>query len=261
MRERNYKAYHESITMELLAARNRVRYFIGNRHWGEDGRYKEVLLINYLKKILPANVSVGTGFVRNGNEVTKQIDIIVFDNSIPTLFSAGDFVIVLPESVYGIIEVKSNLRESDSIKAIVNAHLNGEVIDKPIFNGIFSYESNVNFNNEPYRTNSRKWNSEGKKSIRNTLYNYHGRLNHISFGENIFVKYWCDHNPFDQDGLPCYSFYDLKNLAFGFFISNLIEYIHIKSRSESLSDTLVDFLYPTQKEDRRLEEFEIKIRS
>ena len=106
MRNSDYKAYHESVAIELLASRNRVRYFIGSSNWPEDGRFKEMLLMNYLKKNLPSNVSVGTGFVKNGEETTKQIDLIVYDNSIPTLFSEGDFVIVLPESVYGIIEVK-----------------------------------------------------------------------------------------------------------------------------------------------------------
>ena len=106
MVDSDYKAYHESISTELLASRNRVRYFIGSSNWPEDGRFKEMLLMNYLKKNLPSNVSVGTGFVKNGEETTKQIDLIVYDNSIPTLFSEGDFVIVLPESVYGIIEVK-----------------------------------------------------------------------------------------------------------------------------------------------------------
>lgn len=66
--------------------------------------------MNYLKKILPSNVTVGTGFVKNGEETTNQIDLIIYDNSVPTLFSEGDFVVVLPESVYGIIEVKSKLR-------------------------------------------------------------------------------------------------------------------------------------------------------
>ena len=126
MVDSDYKAYHESITAELMASRDRVRNFIGDHHWGEDGRFKEVLLMNHLKKILPSNVSIGTGFVKNGEQITSQIDLIIYDNSVPNLFSQGDFVIVLPESVYGIIEVKSKLISGKMItETIANANKNG----------------------------------------------------------------------------------------------------------------------------------------
>ena len=249
MRTSDYKAYHESITVELLAGRNRVRHFIGGRHWGEDGRYKEVLLMNYLRKLLPSNVSVGTGFVKSRSEVTKQIDLIIYDSSIPTLFAEGDFVIVLPESVYGIVEVKTNLSVSRCRIAVKTTHHNGEIIGNSIFNGIFIYENIVNFS----RINSQQ------STILETLYNYHGRVNHISFGPNMLMKFWEHENPDDRDNLPCYSFYELEKLSFGFFISNLMEYIHVRSRGESISETLSDFLYPTRKESMRNRNLEVKL--
>ena len=60
----DYLEYQRSVALEFQAYKNRVRNMIGNHHWGEDGRYKEVLLMNYLRRILPNTVSVGTGFVR-----------------------------------------------------------------------------------------------------------------------------------------------------------------------------------------------------
>ena len=71
--------YQQSIAAEFAAQKDRVRYFIGDKHWGEDGRYKEVLLADYLKSVLPPNVSVGTGFVKNEyDNLTYQIDIIIY---------------------------------------------------------------------------------------------------------------------------------------------------------------------------------------
>lgn len=101
--------------------------------------------MNYLRKVLPSNVSIGTGFVINKQnekeQVTSQIDIIIYDNSIPILFSEGDFVIALPESVFGIIEIRSNPRSSEISKAIKKAHNNGEIIGgKEFFNGIFGFD-------------------------------------------------------------------------------------------------------------------------
>lgn len=39
--------YQQSIASEFSSIKDRVRFFINDRHWGEDGRYKEVILINY----------------------------------------------------------------------------------------------------------------------------------------------------------------------------------------------------------------------
>jgi hypothetical protein len=49
-------------------------------------------------------------FNARGTEVSKQLDIIVYDDSIyPQIFKDGDFVIVRPESVRAIVEVKGFL--------------------------------------------------------------------------------------------------------------------------------------------------------
>lgn len=251
MRDSDYKAYHESVTIELLASRNRVRYFIGSSHWPEDGRFKEMLLMNYLKKILPPNVTVGTGFVKNGEETTTQIDLIIYDNSVPTLFSEGDFVVVLPESVYGIIEVKSKLRSGKSItNTLAKANRNGELIGTDIFNGIFSYETAINFsNNQPLAD-----------SVKCGLEENHGCINHISFGSDYFMKYWPHGNPDARDHIECFSIYKIENLSFGYFLSNLVEFIHLKSRGQRVSATMSNFLYPISegKETCRLSNLEVR---
>ena len=73
----NHKHFQESITNELDAVRNRVRDLIGDAHWGEEGRYKEEILKKTLRKFLPNNVSVGTGFVTTVADISKQLDIII----------------------------------------------------------------------------------------------------------------------------------------------------------------------------------------
>jgi hypothetical protein len=59
----NARLFQESITAELEAIKDRVRHLIGSRHWGEEGRYKEAVLKNILRRFLPPKFSVGTGFV------------------------------------------------------------------------------------------------------------------------------------------------------------------------------------------------------
>jgi hypothetical protein len=267
----NILRYQQSIAAEFIAIKDRVRFFIGNNHWGEDGRFKEIILMNFLKKILPDNVGVGTGFVINKEkELTDQIDIIIFKKQDPKLFSEGDFVIVMPESVLGIIEVKSKVTSgvlcdnpNGRLSTLEKCHKNGQIIGRSdIFNGIFSFERDLSFHG-------------GIRSNRliEQLREHNGYINHICFDDNIFMRFWETGNSQENDNIKCFSFYDLSfqkifnvdhdrnGLAFGYFISNLLEVVYRKLAPHVLNDQYFEFLYPIEntKETYRLPECEIKI--
>jgi hypothetical protein len=55
------RQFHISTGSELLAIRHRVRNLI--THWGEDGRYKEVVVKSVIKRFLREDLAIGTGFV------------------------------------------------------------------------------------------------------------------------------------------------------------------------------------------------------
>jgi len=260
--------YQQSVAAEFIAIKDRVRYFIDDNHWGEDGRYKEVIFMNYLRKILPNNVSVGTGFVRNAeHELTSQIDVIVYKNDVPKLFSEGDFVILMPESVVGIIEVKSTSNSNviastrKGLSTIQKSENNGKIIRRrDIFNGIFAYDNSVAYNSRFVNTNI-------ARQLRETK----GYLNHISFGSNNFMRYWKNGNPLG-DGRRCFSAYrlsyndvtgrvgdDLPGFSYGYFISNLLETVYTHVASHVLNEQYFEFLYPLAgtKERYRVENCEV----
>lgn len=248
----DYLEYRKSISNELISIKDRVRNFIDNNHWGEDGRYKEIILSDILKRHLPQNVSVATGFVMgDGNQISSQIDIIIYKNNYPVLFKIDDFVVVPKESVLGIIEVKTKLVRSNIKSAIEKSYGNGQLIGKQnIFNGIFGYETEFEFNvSRPLLG-----------GIETTLRQNHGFLNNICFGKDHFMRYWNTGNPRDKDNIKCYSFYKIKDLSFGYFISNLIEDIYLQLDQE-INDTFKSYLYPIEesKEAHRLVNFEIKL--
>jgi hypothetical protein len=109
----------------LIPAKGRT----GAAHNGEDGRYVEDLLKEYLKKYLPSNLEVLTGFILRpatklgGNNKSRkgdldshstQLDIIIYDTSNYPIFQRyGDNVIVPPEGVIAVISVKKQLRKND----------------------------------------------------------------------------------------------------------------------------------------------------
>lgn len=103
----------------------------GAAHAGEDGRYVEYLVREYLRRYLPKNLEVLTGFIlrpavgcgekdksrkKDEHEISSQLDIIVYDTAhFPVYQRFGDCVIVLPEGVVGIISVKKHLRLKDIV--------------------------------------------------------------------------------------------------------------------------------------------------
>lgn len=256
----NYLEYQKSIADEFKAYENRVRNLIDNSHWGEEGHFKEIILMNYLKRILPKNLSVGTGFVRNKHTITSQIDIIIYENSFPLLFTEGDFIVATPENVIGIIEVKSNISPNQLCHIIDKANKNAEIIsggnEMLLFNGIFSYNSNNNFNRfidhlENYDYSQLLERQNFNQIISNKLFSC---VNHIALGNRLFLKLWATGQNDYNDALltdissPYYSLYDMNDgLAFSYFLSNFQEFVirratgYIKGE---LPEEMELFLYP-----------------
>lgn len=109
----------------LLPAENRA----GALHVGEDGRYVEHLLKEYLKRFLPRDLEILTGFIlrpavncgsrgkarkKDEHEASGQLDIIIYDTAhYPVYQRFGDSAIVPPEGVIAIISVKKHLKIND----------------------------------------------------------------------------------------------------------------------------------------------------
>lgn len=119
----------------LLPAKRRK----GAVHAGEDGRYVEALIREYLKRYLPKDLEVLTGFilrpaVKTGlnskarkneqDDNSTQLDILVYESAKYPIFQRfGDSVIVPPEGVVGVIFVKKKLKDTDiehELKALKN---------------------------------------------------------------------------------------------------------------------------------------------
>lgn len=237
----NIRHFQESITHELDLTKNRVRNLIGDANWAEEGRFKEAILRKTISQFLPGNLAIGTGFIvanydhYYGSEgvISHQLDIIIYDNSIPVVFREGDFVIVTESAVRAIIEVKSATVTQSSVANTDNA-LNNiikkfEKLEKflsfnPLkadykqrFIGVFSYSHNsLNLN-----------------ALENVLKNSIGVVNHISLGTNKFIKFWADRRGLVKSNADDhYSIYNISNLSFSYFISNLLHSVSDQDPSD-----------------------------
>jgi hypothetical protein len=129
--------YWSSIGQEFSSKIDRISHLIGDEHYPSSGRYRERILIEVITKFLPKRYSVGTGFVLFPalyisneskdnldiftHEVSKELDVIIYDSTnFSPIYQDGDFVIVKPESVRSVIEVKSTLKLSEIAKSVQN---------------------------------------------------------------------------------------------------------------------------------------------
>ena len=254
----NIKRFQESITKELSLTKDRVRDLIGSANWGEDGMYKEAILRKTISQFLPTNLNIGTGFIlRNDDNVhglngitSSQLDIIIYNSKTPVIFKEGDFIILTEDAVRAVIEVKTKItnysQDNDNSLNNIVAKLN-RLRDFPTFNdpfkrkkfvGLFCFEYDANFTAD---------------RIEEALKESNGLLNHVSLGPDKFIRYWENTNnlnpPLEYDG-RCYVRYNLTNLSFSYFISNLL---HICSDEDPEERYWFSFPISGTKEQMRIE--------
>lgn len=230
----NTVEFHKTTTKELLAIKDRVRHLIN--HWGEDGRYQEAVLKSVIERFLPERYCITSGFVikqtttAGNHDASKQIDIIIYDRDYPVLFKEGDFAIVTADSVEAIIEVKANLKNQQPEKVIRKANEIGQFVfnaksnqEKHLFNGIFSYAGHENLKIDKSQTLQDHITNADDTTL-NDLKHKMFKVNHISFNKDHFYKFW-DQNDTSDGGY----LYEINDLSFSYFISNLIA--HLQSTS------------------------------
>jgi len=232
-----YKKFHESLSAELRAKRDQVFNLIGDANWGEVGRHREAILKKVIEDHLPKNMSLGTGFVIGRAGITTQIDIIVYDDDVPTLFRQDDFIVVPPDGVRAIIEVKSQHGPADIRDSATKASINGHKIlfghqDRTfeLFNGIFAYEPTSD-SGTAYLDSYAEGVQNAISEIEKVPYVQHGLqllqnhvdpstlVNHVCFNERFFLKW--DVTRFNRDK-GAFKAFDMGGLSTSAFIFSLM---------------------------------------
>lgn len=100
---------------ELLSTTGRIQNLIGGHHRPTTGSYREALLRRLLRRVLPDRFRVSTGFIyRWGDAPSRQIDVLIWDAQKHfALLEEGELVILTPESVSAVIEVKSTFKPDE----------------------------------------------------------------------------------------------------------------------------------------------------
>lgn len=234
----DFFAYHRSLTDEIYSLKNRIRDLVD--HWGTDGEHKEIALKSILRRHLPESIMVGRGFIVTSNSASTQIDVLLVDRDKPTLFKDGDLIIVTPDAVRAVIEVKTTLSGPQTIaeamiKLAQNAKLCREIQSRQqnMWVGLFVYESKEDFKDKDLL-----------KGIAQAYTTTEWPINCISYGKNMLIRHW------NIPGTPPVSVwhsYMLHNMAPAYFVGNVVDSISSVNQSSSIW-----FPYPDGKENKRI---------
>lgn len=208
--------YYKSITLELDALKDRVRYLIDGTHWPTDGEWKESVLRSVLRRHLPPTVGVGRGFVVSEHTNSQQTDVLLYDTSRPLLHQEGDLVFVTPDAVKGIVEVKSTLRRGELGESLNVLSAKAALVpngSKSVFLGLFGFDSDLGANATSLLLDLLQESADGKRRL---------AVTHVCAGWDHFVRYW-DRNPMSDAEMDCWYSYDVHRIAPGYFLANALE--------------------------------------
>lgn len=227
----DFFAYHRSIGLEFNAQKDRIRNLIGPAHWLSDGEHKEAVVRNAIRSRLPEAFHVGRGFVCYQDKASTQIDILITDKHKPTLYKESDLVIVTPDSVEAIIEVKTSqanrskltntLRRLATQVKKIRQHRD----DHKCWAGLFVFEgSDADDRSTTHRSEDLlAANFDAARRDEDRI------INCIAYGPDIFSRFWTNarsHAKGIVDGPAWHSYVfnrqSHKGLAPAYFISNLI---------------------------------------
>jgi hypothetical protein len=228
----DFFAYHRSIGQEFKAIKDRFRNLIGHSHWLSEGEYKESVLRYAIRSRLPEIFHVGRGFVCYPGQPSTQIDILITRKDKPTLFKDGDLVIVTPDCVEAIIEVKTRQDSASQLIATL-AKLADQTNgvrqwdnDGQCWSGLFVFEGP-----DPRSTELCDQRSADMLTAQYQACNGEDdrAIDCVALGPHLFSRYWSNSlkqadGPVDGPAWHSYIFNrrSHKGLAPAYFISNLI---------------------------------------
>lgn len=86
------------------------------KHPGENGRAREQILTEFLRKIIPSRFAVDTGFVIDAvGGISNQIDIVIYRDDYHSVLEVGKIKHFMVESVVAVIENKASISDAKTL--------------------------------------------------------------------------------------------------------------------------------------------------
>lgn len=86
------------------------------QHPGESGRAREMIITAYLRKLIPEEYGIDTGFVFDTRgQISRQIDLVIYRRGYYPVFQIGGIKHFMIESVVAIIENKASITAREKL--------------------------------------------------------------------------------------------------------------------------------------------------
>ncbi|ULN65329.1 hypothetical protein MID13_05860 [Vibrio gigantis] len=126
-----FKSAFTSTAKEVFYDESKKRIF----HNGEFGTYRETIVRDFLRFVVPSAYEISTGFVISSlDDISTQCDIIIYDANMTPIFEGADKQRFFPvETVHAIGEVKSTLNKSQ-FKGAINKLARNKALSERLHN-------------------------------------------------------------------------------------------------------------------------------
>jgi hypothetical protein len=211
-------SYYSTQAELMLVQYENINNLLGPTHdWTHPGNYCEVLFRDFLRKFLPPYLSVDKGYfygrevIENKNSHCPEIDILIHNShEHAPLFKMDDFVIVKPQAVRGMIQMKRTLTKEEVEKGIRNVATAKKHIIKihektpdlwrepglepRVFTAVVGFGDEVGANIDFYQSILAEFKDKGfEDSLPNSIGSLTKALVHHAFG-SLFVGYDSNYN-------------------------------------------------------------------
>jgi hypothetical protein len=85
-------------------------------HPGETGRARENVIAKYLRRIVPKEFGIDTGFVFDASgSISRQVDVVIYRTGYHPVFEIGEVKHFIVESVVAVLENKASIAKRDRL--------------------------------------------------------------------------------------------------------------------------------------------------
>lgn len=100
-------------------------------HPGESGRAREQIIERFLRRIIPSDFSISTGFVFDTTgSISRQVDLVIYRNTYHPVLEIGGIKHFMIESVAAVIENKASIKTKKRLRDALDNIKSVKSLDK-----------------------------------------------------------------------------------------------------------------------------------
>ena len=100
-------------------------------HPGESGRAREQVIEGFLRRLIPSDFSISTGFVIDtAGSISRQVDLVIYRNTYHPVMEIGGVKHFMIESVAAVIENKASIKTKKRLRDALDNIKSVKSLDK-----------------------------------------------------------------------------------------------------------------------------------